>query len=229
MHTNRIHEKAKVIQKLPVIIVTVLFGFMILWIDSLFDSLSVTPMLSISWLMLQSFFQRRKIIFILMMILFCFVIVSLQNHVLPFIVIRCLSFSVGGTLAILFAGSRERSDELLKTTLRIVEKLPALVVASDFNGTIISASEEICDLVKNDYSPLIGHNFSDVFMGQYSPGDAVRIYFEWLQGTRSCDGEFVIRRMKGLHIQGRLLISGHGSDLMLTAVFTPPPVKPSLA
>ena len=184
------------------------------------NDVSITLLFSLSWLVLMSFYQPRWIILGSMLILVCFVIVSLQIYTRPFIYIRTTSFCLGGTLASLFADSRERSVRLLTTTVRIVETLPAFVIAADSNGTIIAASDEAAKTIKDHYNPLTGHHFSDVFMGMYSPGEAVRIYYEWFQGRRSLDEFFIIRRQKHLKFRGRLIINGYGADRILTAIFT---------
>ena len=208
-------------EKYFVIILTVIVGGGVLWLDRSYDTISITPLFSLSWLMLMAFFHPGRVLLGLMLILFFYVVASLQDYPTPLIYIRTLSFCVGGTLAMLFAGSRERSHELLASTIRIIEGLPAMVVAADANGSIIAASKEASKLVEEHYNPLIGHHFSDVFLGHYSPGDAVRIYFEWLQGTRVCDEEFQVRRSKTLKFTGRLMISGNGKDRILTAVLNP--------
>ncbi|MDH4445877.1 MAG: PAS domain-containing protein [Akkermansiaceae bacterium] len=201
-------------------ILTLIFGFASLSFDSLVNNLSVTPLFSLSWLMIHAFYQPKRIIFVLHMILLVCVVVSLRDQSTSMFYLRTMSFILGGSLAALFAGSREKSRELLDTTVRIIERLPALVVATDANGTIIAASEKLLDLVKDSYQPLIGHHFSDVFMGQYSPGNAIRICHDWMQQSVASDNEFILRHEKEIRLYGKPVISGAGNNKLLTAVFT---------
>jgi hypothetical protein len=120
-----------------VFIVTVLFGIISLSFDNLINNLSVTPLFSLSWLMIHAFYQPKRIIFVLHMILLVCVVVSLRDQSTSMFYLRTMSFILGGALAALFAGSREKSRELLDTTVRIIERLPALVVAIPTRSKII--------------------------------------------------------------------------------------------
>ena len=202
------------------IIITLIIGITTLSFDNLINKLSVTPLFSLSWLMIHSFYQPKRIIFMLYIILLMCVIMSLRDQSTGMFYLRTISFVLGGALATLFAASREKSQELLDTTIRIIERLPALVVATDASGTIVAASEGLTDLVRNSYKPLIGHHFSDVFMGQYSPGNAIRIYHDWMQQSVASDNEFFLRHEKKIRLLGKPVISGAGSNKLLTAVFT---------
>jgi hypothetical protein len=202
---------------------TVAFGFTVLSIDLSNDALSITPLFSLSWLMLNAFHQSKRRVFYMLFILAGFVVISLHDQTPSLMYLRTLSFVLGGTLAALFSGSRENANEIQANTIRIIEQLPALVVAADSNGTIVAASEKILNMVKEHYSPLLGHSFADVFMGEHSPGDAVRIYHEWMQSGISSDEIFCLRDGSTISFSGKPMISGSGKNKLLTAVFTVTP------
>jgi PAS domain-containing protein len=155
-------------------------------------------------------------------VLLPFVLASLWQHGWDRLVVRGLSFGVGGMIALLHARSRERAERLIGQLRQIVERAPAVLVTADGMGCILSASEELRELVGPEFAPLEGHSFSDVLMGQLPPGEAMRRYIEWFRREGTHPQEFSLRGHAETRFRGRVVCTGEGRDRLLIATLARP-------
>jgi PAS domain-containing protein len=168
---------------------TLLFGALVLVADMNDHVMVFTPMVGFWWLMLIAFFRRSSEVAIVGAILLFFVVCSLLEEGMPTILLRSVSFMIGSTLATLFALQKKRAEERFNQMKKIIQSVPAIVVASDEHGTIIAASDMAMELIEEDYKPLLGHVFTDVFMRNFHPTIANQTYRKWFrnEGVFDCD------------------------------------------
>jgi PAS domain-containing protein len=172
---------------------TILYGVLILLVDESFLDVVMTPMLGLWWLMGVAFFRRPREVAIIGLILFVCVLSSLMHESIGTIAVRSASFMISSTLAVLFATQKWRANDRFKQISKIIESVPANVIAADEQGTIIAASQMAVEQIGETYKPVCGHVFTDVFMHHCQPTTALKIYREWFQrsGRFECDVNFI--------------------------------------
>lgn len=198
---------------------SICYGGLILVIDGLFRDVVVTPMMGLLWMMGNAFFRRPREIAIVGGILLCFVVASLIHESIVTIAVRSTSFIIGSVLAILFANHKWCSNERLTQIFKIIESVPANVVASDEQGTILAASFMAEDLIGDTYKPVSGHLFMDVFMLNMSPASALMIYREWFQRSGSFDCEVYLGGHDNKILKAKAESSGSGDSRILVLMF----------
>ncbi len=201
---------------------SVLAGCIFLLIDLVWRGVAVTPLLALCWLLGISMRRPPETVLRLMGLLLVFVIASLWQHGWDRLVVRGLSFLVGGSIAMLHARSRERAERLIGQLNLIVQRAPAALITADGMGCILSASEEIEELVGPEFRPLAGHSFSDVLMGQVPPGEAMRQYIEWFRRDGIHPQQFSLRGHVETRFRGRVVCTGEGRDRLLIATLIRP-------
>ena len=199
---------------------TVFYGFLILSIDTRYSDVIVTPMLALWWLMMLSFFMRPRGVATIAFILFVFVIVSLLGEGLATLVTRSVTFAISSILATLFASQRYRMTHTLEQMIHIIQSVPAAIIAANEQGTIIAASDQAKLLVGEKYQPLVGHAFSDVFMGNWKPADALRIYSDWFSRSEAFEEILLTRDHPATSFVGKLQFADAGLTQILVVVLT---------
>lgn len=203
----------------PVFVAAILYGALVLVIDYAINDVLLTPMLALWYLMVIAFFRRPADIAIIAMILWVFVLWSLRHETMSVVVVRSISFLIGSILAFLFATQKHQAAERYQQIFRIIQSVPANVVAADLHGTIIAASDMSLKLIDHTYWPVCGHMFTDVFMPHHPPATALRIYREWFQraGSFECDIQLLDQDHKPMI--GIAECSGSGHSRILLVVF----------
>jgi len=168
-------------------VASLFYGILILVIDEEFRSVVLTPILGLWWLMGVAFFRRPREVAIIGAILTCCVLGSLMDESIATFAVRGASFVISSTLAVLFATQKSRAAERFDQISKIIQSVPANVVAMNEQGTIIAASDMAVNVVGDTYRPLIGHVYMDVFLHDSPPATALRHYRELF----SCEGRFV--------------------------------------
>jgi len=201
-----------------IFLLTLLLGGVFLTIDQFWQGPPVTPLLS--FCLLIGIAVRRGPGFVVLagILLLLFVLASLRTQSVDRITIRTLSFIAGGGITALYAGTRERTLRLIKHFQLFINRIPVAVATVDALGCITSASAELKELVGPDYTPLEGHSFSDVLLGQYPPGEAMRHYINSFQQNGVREETFCLRGKGQIPIPGRIICSGEGQDRVLIAV-----------
>lgn len=194
------------------------YGILILVVDEAFRDVLLTPMLGLWWLMGIAFFRRPKEVAIVGVILLSCVLGSLIHESIPMMVVRCVSFIISSTLAVLFATQKWRAAERVMQISKIIQSVSANVVAADEQGTIFAASDMAVDLIGDTYKPVCGHVFTDVFMHHIQPASALRIYREWFQrsGRFVCDVQLHDHDDKPLNATAECSGTGHSRILVVT-------------
>jgi PAS domain S-box-containing protein len=196
---------------------TLVAGGVFLALDLPREGAAITPLLALCWLLgvstRVSVAELRKVVAVLLV----FVIASLWGQDWDRLVIRALSFTVGGTIALMHVRARERARRLTDQLRQIVEQAPAGLITADQMGCILSASKDIKDLLGSEFAPLNGHSFSDVMMGQIPPGQAMRRYMEWFQREGLHQETFSLRKHPETLFHGWVICTGKGSERLLIA------------
>jgi len=201
-----------------IFLLTLLLGGVFLTIDQFWQGSPVTPLLSLCWLIGIAVRRGPGLVVVAGILLLLFVLASLRAQSIDRVIIRTLSFIVGGGMTALYAASRERTLRLIEHFQLVINRIPAAVATVDALGCITSASAELKELVGPDYTPLEGHSFSDVLLGQYPPGEAMRYYINSFQQSGVREETFCLRGKGQLPIPGRVICSGEGQDRVLIAV-----------
>ena len=197
---------------------TVVAGAAFVLIDKAWGGSPMTPLLALCWVMGVGIRHRASVVLQVMAILFFSVAVSLWGQGWDRIIIRTLSFLMGGTIAALYAHSRERATRLVTQFRSIVSYVPSPIATVDGLGCILSASQELKDLAGPEFDPLEGHSFSDVLMGQDPPGEAMRRYITWFQREGVHEETLSLRGHSQTALRGRVMCTGQGEDRVLIAV-----------
>jgi len=200
------------------LMLTFLAGIFFLTIDQFWQGPPVTPLLSLCWLIRIAVKRGPGLVALAGILLLIFVLASLRAQSVDRVIIRTLSFIAGAGMTALYARSRERTLRLIEHFQLVINRIPAAVATVDALGCITSASEELKELVGPDYNPLEGHSFSDVLLGQYPPGEAMRHYINWFQQSGVREETFCLRGKGQIPLQGRVICSGEGQDRVLIAV-----------
>src|SRR5690606_26262324 len=131
------------------------------------------------------------------------------------VLVRSTSFLVGSSIAVLYASSRRRGERLIEQLKVVVERAPAAILTSDGMGCILSASDEVQELVGGDFRPLAGHSFSDVLMGGLPPGEAMHRYIEWFGRSGVHEQELTLRDHPEVKFKGKIVCNGEGRDRIM--------------
>jgi PAS domain-containing protein len=197
---------------------TLLFGALVLVADLNVKDVVFTPMLGFWWLMLIAFFRRSSEVAIVGAILLSFVVCSLFGEGVSVILLRSVSFMIGSTLAAMFALQKSRTNERFDQMKKIIQSVPAIVVASDEHGTIIAASDMALELVEEDYKPLLGHVFTDVFMKDLHPTTANKSYRKWFRHEGVFDCGICLPRLRVGSVPATAECSGAGQARILVVI-----------
>ena len=195
------------------------YGILILIIDKAFRDVLLTPMLGLWWLMGIAFFRRPKEVAIVGIILMSCVVGSLIHEAIPMMVVRCVSFIISSTLAVLFASQKWRASERFMQISKIIESVPANVVAADEQGMIIAASGMAVELIGDIYKPVCGHVFTDVFMHHIQPASALKIYREWFQRSGRFECDIQLHDHDDKPLKATAECSGTGPSRILVVMF----------
>jgi len=205
-------------KSVKIIILTLAFGSLCLAVDNLTKDVIITPMFGLCWLMgvaIKSDWKNVSIAFIIMAF---FVATSLLGQNTAIILVRTATFLLAGGLAISFSRVRQRSKSALDSAQAIIRGTPIPMVAADITGAILAASDEIRVLLRDEFGPVIGHAFGDVFMGNLPPGKAMKLYLDWFQSQGIREEKLHLRDHSNAPISARILTIGNGRDRLLVAV-----------
>ncbi len=194
-------------------------------IDQVWKGSPMTPLLAVCWLMAASMRNSPRRVAAALVVLFGFVALSLSGAGWDRLLIRGLSFLVGGSLAVMYARSRERADRVVQQLLTIAGKVPAAIATADAMGCILSASDELRELAGPEFHPLEGHSLSDVLLGQIPPGEAMHRYITWFYEDGLRSEKFSLRGSHEGEINGRVICSGRGEDRVLIVVLAADEVR----
>jgi len=206
---------------LRALLLTVGFGILFLLADSLLGDVVITPLLGLCWLMIAATRVAWKTVAWQTAVLCVFVVVSLADEGVAKLLVRTTSFLLGGGLAIAFSHARERQIQALESAQAILRGLPFPLVAADVTGQILVVSDEALQMIPASLHPVLGHSFSDVFMGNLPPGHAMKIYFDWFnrEGGHS-EALFFVDR-PGEPLGAKLLATGKATARLLVVTFKP--------
>jgi hypothetical protein len=207
-----------------VYLLSLVYGLIVLFLDREFGDVVVTPLLSLSWLLIIAFFLRPNDVLVISAIFWIFVIASLWDQTQEVLIVRSISFFISSLIAIMFSVYKKKSVDRFYQITRVIQSVPAIVVASDSNGTIIAASALAEASVSADYRPLLGHALPDILLSHLHPTKAIMTYREWFQKEGSFDCEICLPGSVGECHQATVECSGSAS-LRILVVF----VKPKLA
>ena len=202
-------------------LLTVGFGIFFLLADSLLGDVVITPLLGLCWLMIAATRVAWKTVALLTAVLCVFVVVSLADEGVAKLLVRTTSFLLGGGLAIAFSHARERQIQELGSAQVILRGMPFPLVAADVTGEIVVVSDEALRMIPKSLHPVLGHSFSDVFMGNLPPGHAMKIYFDWFnrEGGHS-EALFFVDR-PGEPLGAKLLATGKATARLVVVTFKP--------
>lgn len=216
-----IQQGRQKLNTLTVYLLSLVYGIVVVLFDRVFGDVVVTPLLSLSWLMVLAFFRRPKDVIVISLILWSLVVVSLWDQKFALLLVRCGSFLVSSLMAVLFSVYRNNSIDRFHQVTRVIQFVPAVVVASDTNGTIIAASNLAESSVSADYQPLVGQAFPDVLLSHLHPTSAIRTYREWFQREGSFACEICLPGSLREYHEATVECSGSGS-LRILLVFVKP-------
>lgn len=197
---------------------SLVYGLVVLIVDREFGDIVVTPLLSLSWLLVLAFFRRPYEVLVISVIFWIFVIASLWDQTQAVLIVRSISFFMSSMIAIMFSVYKNKSADRLHQVTRVIQSVPAVVVASDSNGTIIAASALTEASVSADYRPLLGQALPDILLSHLHPTTAIITYREWFRKEGSFDCEICLPGSVGKHHQATVECSGSGS-LRILVVF----------
>lgn len=198
---------------------SILYGILVVEVDRDFKDVVLTPMLGLWWMMGVAFFRRPREIAIIGLILLGFVVYSLMAENILTIMVRSVSFVVSSSLAVLLGLQRSGSAERLGQISKIIRSVPANVVATDAQGTIVAASQMAEELAGDVFKPVCGHVFTDVFMHHYPPASALRIYRDWFERTGRFDCDIRLPGGDDQPIKCTAECSGTGGSRILVFMF----------
>jgi len=193
-------------------------GLLCLAADSVLNDIIVTPLLSLCWLMILALKADWKRVVTAFAILAIFVAFSFSGRNASVIFVRTSSFALAGMLAAAFSRARQRSISALASAHAIIRGNPTPMIAADMTGAIVAFSDETLALLSPDFIPIIGHSFADVFMGNLTPGRAMKKYLDWFHQDGSQDELLFLRGQNELPLSARILTIGEGRDRLLVAV-----------
>jgi len=176
-------------------------------------------MLALWWLLGIAFFRRPNEVVTVGLILMLFVLGSLIHESIPTLVVRTFSFIISTMLATMFAAQKSRANERLMQITKIIQLVPANVVAADAHGTIIAANDRAANMIGETFQPICGHLFTDLFMQHYQPSTALRVYKEWFQRTGEFECEIRLHNHQNIQIIGNAECSGSGQSRILVVIF----------
>jgi len=188
-------------------------------LDIAITEVLLTPIFAFWWLMGTAFFRRPREVVIIGMIMFFFVVFSLMHEPIPAIVLRSFAFLVSIALATLFANQRFRLQERYMQISKIIQSVPASVIVTDKLGTIIAASNAASNMLGEEYHPIVGHLFTDLFLSNYQPSAALKIYKEWLLRNDSFECDIRLSEDQKRAIPARIECSGSGGSRILVIIF----------
>jgi len=199
------------------ILLTIVFGFIALVIDAHFANVILTPFLALTWLMWMALTQKWQQVMAIFFVLACFVVFSLIGENAVTIAVRAGGFLLTGTLAAAFSRARQRAEDNLASTHAIIRAIPTPIVVADMTGSIVTASDQIEKFVPEEFLPVVGHSFADVFLGHLPPGRAMKRYLDWfhLEGTR--EENLFLRAQPHAPILASILTTGEGRNRLLVA------------
>lgn len=191
------------------------FGMLCLAAEHFLMEVTLTPFFSLCFLMWLAIRGRSSMVILSACVLLGFVILSLKGQTWGNTILRIGSFCVGSGLAIAYSQARQRSAHALATARSIVQSLPMPIVATDSTGTIVSVSDNLMKLVFEDFYPVVGHSFPDVFMRNLPPGAAMRQFFDMFQPNASFPEALYLGQGGKVVLPAKFQITGFGRDRLL--------------
>ena len=193
------------------------FGMLCLALEYFLMDVTLTPFFSLCFLMWTAIRGRSGMVILSACVLLGFVILSLNEQTWGNTILRIGSFCVGSGLAIAYSQARQRSAHALATARSIVQSLPMPIVATDFTGAIVSVSDNLMRLVSEEFYPVVGHSFPDVFMRNLPPGAAMRKFFDMFQSNASFPEALYLGPGGTVVLPAKFQITGFGRDRLLIA------------
>jgi len=191
------------------------FGVFCLAAEYFFKDVTLTPFFGLCFLIWTAARRSSAMVFFSACVLLGFVILSLNEQTWGNTILRIGSFCVGSGLAIAYSQARQRSAHALATARSIVQSLPMPIVATDFTGAIVSVSDNLMKLVSEDFYPVVGHSFPDVFMRNLPPGAAMRKFFDMFQSNASFPEGLYLGPGGTVVLPAKFQITGFGRDRLL--------------
>ena len=199
------------------ILLTIAFGFVSLLIDAHFGNVILTPFLSLTWLMWMARTQEWKEVTAIFLTLACFVVFSLIGENAITIAVRTSGFCLTGTLAVAFSRARQRAEDALASTHAIIRAIPTPIVVADLTGSIVTASDQAGKFLPQEFQPVVGHSFADVFLGHLPPGRAMKTYLDWFHMEGAREANLYLRSAPHFPILASILTRGEGGQRLLVA------------
>ena len=196
------------------------FGVFCLAAEYFFKDVTLTPFFGMCFLIWTAARRSSAMVVFSACVLLGFVILSLREHTWENTILRIGSFCVGSSLAIVYSQARQRTLHALATARSIVQSLPIPIVAADSNGTIVSVSDNLMNLVFSDFYPVVGHSFPDVFMKNLPPGEAMRQFFDMFQSKAPFPEKLYLGPGGKVALPAKFQITGFGQDRLLIACVT---------
>jgi hypothetical protein len=215
---QEVHEKTNTFS---VYLSSLIYGLVVLILDREFGNVVVTPLMNLSWLLVLAFFRRTHDVIVISTIFWIFVIVSLWGETPAVLIVRSISFFLSSIIAVMFSVYKKRSADRFHQVTCVIQSVPAVVVASDLNGTIIAASALAEAGVSSDYRPLVGQALPDILLSHIHPTSAITTYREWFRKEGVFDCEICLPGSVGECHQATVECSGYG-DLRILVVFVKP-------
>ena len=191
------------------------FGMLCLALEYFLMDVTLTPFFRLCFLMWTAIRGRSGMVILSACVLLGFVILSLNEQTWGNTILRIGSFCVGSGLAIAYSQARQRSLYALATARSIIQSLPMPIVATDSTGTVVSVSDNLMKLVFEDFYPVVGHSFPDVFMKNLPPGAAMRQFFDMFQPNASFPEALYLGQGGTVVLPAKFQITGFGRDRLL--------------
>ena len=202
-----------------VILASILYGIAVVWTNSVHPDVILTPLLGLWWLLVAALYRPPQEVAIMALMLLLFSIFSILHERHHAIYVRITSFCVSSALAILLAQQRIKFQTVRSKMTHIIESLPVAIVAANRRGTIIAASDNAKLLAGENFQPLIGHVFADVFIGSMLPAAAFQEFEKWAEQGVPSRKSFAVRGQSGNEITGRIQYSGEGKSRLIIVIF----------
>lgn len=200
---------------------SIIFGLTVLILDREFGHVVVTPLMTLSWLLVLGFLRRPHEVLIVSIFFWILVVASLWDQTLAALTVRSISFLLSSMIAVMFSDYKKKSADRFHQVTRVIQSVPAVVVASDANGTIIAASSVAEASVSEDYRPLLGQALPDILLSHLHPTTALLTYREWFRKEGVFDCEICLPGSADECHQASAECSGSGS-LRILVVFVKP-------
>ena len=137
--------------------------------------------------------------------------------------IRFWTVMVGGVGAVILSCDRNRLAEGFLHTIRILEKLPAPVIVSDAEGSVVFMNDDALKLLDTTADAVRGASYFS-FVASEEKGRTIQKYFELVDSPQSAlfDVVLQIRKPKPVTTEATLVVIKGGKTKLVATVFAIP-------